>query len=37
MTLSFLTLTIGIIDVAWMVGSLLAMFSVLSFIVLSLT
>ena len=37
MTLSFLTLTIGIIDVAWMVGSLLAMFSVLSFVVLSLT
>ena len=37
MTLSFLTLTIGIIDVAWMVVSLLAMFSVLSFIVLSLT
>ena len=37
MTLSFLTLTIGIIDVAWMVGSLLAMFSTLSFIVLSLT
>ena len=37
MTLSFLTLTIGIIDVAWMVVSLLAMFSILSFIVLSLT
>ena len=37
MSLSFLTLTIGIIDVAWMVISLLAMFSILSFIVLSLT
>ena len=37
MILSFLTLTIGIIDVAWMVVSLLAMFSILSFIVLSLT
>ena len=37
MSLSFLTLTIGIIDVAWMVVSLLAMFSILSFIVLSLT
>ena len=32
MILSFLTLTIGIIDVAWMVVSLLAMFSILSFI-----
>ena len=37
MSLPFLTLTIGIIDVAWMVVSLLAMFSTLSFIVLSLT
>ena len=37
MSLPFLTLTIGIIDVAWMVVSLLAMFSILSFIVLSLT
>ena len=37
MILSFLTLTIGIVDVAWMVVSLLAMFSILSFIVLSLT
>ena len=37
MSLPFLTLAIGIIDVAWMVVSLLAMFSILSFIVLSLT
>ena len=37
MSLPFLTLAIGIIDVAWMVVSLLAMFSTLSYIVLSLT